>query len=134
MITLEQYLSASGRYPERLKHKELTQEIKDNATKLLGIVNSFLSELGIKNVTVSSGWRPSDVNASVKGSAKRSLHMVGLAIDIADLDGSLDRQVGEHDALLKKYGLWQESPSATKSWCHLDCKDRGKRAKNVFFP
>jgi hypothetical protein len=134
MITLEDYISASGKYPERLTHPELTQDVKDNATKLLDLVNSFLSELNISKITVTSGWRPSSVNASIKNAAKKSSHMVGFAVDLADSDGELDELVGKNDDLLKKYGLWQESPGATPGWCHLDCKDRGKRKKNQFIP
>lgn len=134
MITLEDYLTASGKYPERLTHSELTQDVKDNAIRLLDLVNSFLSELNISKITVTSGWRPSSVNASIKGAAKKSSHMTGMAIDLADSDGSLDDLIDKNDDLLKKYGLWQESPSATKGWCHLDCKDRGKRKKNQFIP
>lgn len=134
MITMEQYITANGKYPERLKHKELTQDIKDNATKLLEKINNLLKDLKIENVTVSSGWRPSDVNAKIPNAAKKSLHMSGMACDLSDRDGKLDELIDKNDELLKKFKLWQEHPDATKSWCHLDCKDRGKRDKNVFKP
>lgn len=134
MITLEDYITASGKYPERLNDPELTQDVKDNAIKLLNLVNSFLQEIKISKISVSSGWRPSSINSKIKGAAKKSLHMSGLACDLLDLDGTLDELIEKNDDLLKKYGLWQESPKATKGWVHLDCKDRGKRTKNQFIP
>lgn len=134
LISFEQYITASGKYPERLKNKALTPECVANANALLVKVNAFLTDLGIKSVTVSSGFRPPEVNAATAGSAKASLHMSCQAIDLADVHGELDELVDESDVLLKKYGLWQESPTHTSSWCHLDMKNRGNRPKNVFIP
>ena len=133
-ISLKDYLTASGKYPERENHPELTPELKKNAESFLKTLNAFLAEIGLTNVKVSSGFRPSAVNASTPGSAKKSLHMICLACDIEDSDGSKDNLVDSRDDLLKKHGLWQESPAATKGWLHLDNKDRGKRPKNQFIP
>lgn len=133
-ISLSDYLTASGKYPDREHHPELTNELKANAIKLLDKVNAFLTELGIASVTVSSGFRPSAVNASTPGSAKVSLHMSCRAIDISDPDGKLDALIESRDDLKKKYGLWQEDKASTKGWAHLDDRDRGKRAKNTFIP
>lgn len=134
MITLEQYVTANDKYPERLKHQELTDEIKKNAEALLNNVNDLLKELKIEKVTVSSGWRPSDTNSKIPNAAKKSLHMEAKAVDILDIDGKLDQLIENNDELLKKYGIWQESPLKTRGWVHLDCKNRGKRAKNQFSP
>lgn len=134
MITLKQYLTADGKYPEREKHKEVTPELIKNAEMLLDKVNKLLTDLGIQTVRVSSGFRPSEVNAKIANAAKKSLHMTGQAIDIQDPDGSLDELLDDSDVLLKRYGLWQESPAATKGWCHLDMKNRGTRKKNQFIP
>ena len=134
MITLQNYLTASGKYPERATHPEATDEVKANAEALLEKVNNFLAELGIDNPIVSSGFRPSDVNAALANSAKKSLHMQGRAIDIADPHGELDKLIEANNELKKKYGLWQESPAATSTWAHLDDKDRGTRPENIFIP
>lgn len=133
-ITLDNYFTANGKYPERATHPELTNELKANAIKLLAKVNPFLEELGVKNPIVSSGFRPSDVNAATPGSAKRSLHMSCLAVDISDPDGKLDALVASRDDLKKKYDLWQESLDKTPKWLHIDCKNRGKRKANTFIP
>lgn len=134
MITYENYVTASGKYPERLKHKELTEEIKKNIEVLLAKVNALLVELGISSVKVSSGFRPSDVNAGIPNAAKRSAHMTGNAVDMEDLDGSLDEKISLKPALLRKYGLFQEHPSKTGSWAHLDCVARSDRPSRQFMP
>ena len=134
MITLKDYLTASGRYPERENHKEVTEEVKKNAEELLKRVNALLNDLKLSGVKVSSGFRPSAVNASISNAAKKSLHMTGQAIDLADPTGAIDELLDESDVLLKKYGLWQEAPSATKGWAHIDIKNRGTRKKNQFLP
>ena len=118
MITLQDAITASGSHPERLTHPELTSEVKANLTKLLEKVNALLKELTIEHVVVSSGFRPSDVNAATPGSAKKSLHMSGNAIDIAG--HIVYNELENHGDLLKKYGLWREDKSGAPTWTHLD--------------
>lgn len=134
IISLEDHLSSSGKYPDRMSDPECTDEVKNNAKKLLVQVNQLLNDLGITNCKVSSGFRTQAANAAIPTAAKKSLHMIGLAIDIEDKDGSLDKLIENNDDLLKKYGLWQELPAKTIGWIHLDIKDRGKRDKNQFIP
>lgn len=135
MISLKDYLTASGKYPERENHKEATQEVKDSALKLIPKVEALLAELGIKEVKVSSGFRPSEVNAGIAGAAKKSLHMTGNAIDLEDPEGKLDKLIMEHPELLKKHGLWLEHPDSTKGWCHLDQSiSRSDRPIRIFRP
>jgi len=133
IVSFHDYITASNKYPERLSHPELTDDVRENAKAFLVTINAFLVELGIESVTVSSGFRPSSVNGTV-GGAKRSAHLSGQAIDLADSDGSLDALFQSRDDLLKRHGLWLEHPDSTKSWAHLDCKNRGDRASNVFSP
>ena len=134
MITYENYITANGRYNERLTSPELTDEKKANAIKLLGIINNFLTDIGITEVNVTSGFRTSESNSATKGSAKHSLHMEALAVDIADPDGSLNALALRHNDLLKKYGIMVESRQSTPSWCHMDIGVRSPRALNVFIP
>jgi uncharacterized protein YcbK (DUF882 family) len=131
-ITLFDYLTASGRYLDR--EKKASKEIINNANNLLNKVNSFLTEIGIAEVIISSGYRPIEVNASIPNAAKASLHCQGRAIDISDPDGSLDKLVAKYPDLMRKYGLFQEHPDSTKGWCHLDCGVRSDRPSRQFKP
>lgn len=113
---------------------ELTDDIKLNAEKLIEVVNLLLTEIGITKVTVSSGWRPPSINSKVANAAKKSLHMTGLAIDLADNDGSIKDAVMKNIDLLKKYDLFLENTAYTKTWVHLDLGKRSKRPQNIFTP
>ena len=144
-ITLKDYLTASGSYPEREKHKELTPELLKNAEKLLVEVNQLLIDLGVDSVKISSGFRPAAVNAATAGAAKKSLHTQCLAVDIIDdknqtLANKINKLENEaKDKFLAKYGLWLEHPEATRgnntNWCHLDLSTaRSARKVRVFKP
>lgn len=139
-ITYESYVTASGKYPERLKSKELTDDVKDNITRLLDAVNSFIVELQLlSSIDVSSGFRPSEVNAATKGAAKKSYHTLGLAVDISDdKKQSIANLCKMHPHLLKKHGLWLENPANTigknTNWCHLDLGNRSDRPSRIFNP
>lgn len=113
---------------------DYTLEISNNIDKLLIPLNKF-RELYGKSITISSGWRPPSINAKV-GGASHSNHCVGLAADLHDPDGKIDEFAQELDksGKLKELGLWLENPKNTSGWCHLDIKDRGDRASNIFNP
>lgn len=119
MITLNDYITASGKYPERLKSPELTDEVKKNAQQLLDKVNALLKDLNLKDIKVSSGFRPSAVNANIKGAAKKSNHLIGNAIDLLDPKNKLDELFMNNLKLLEKHGLYLEHPSKTNTWSHL---------------
>jgi hypothetical protein len=134
VLTLNDLLTSSGKYPKRVEHVECTEEVIANATVLLEKVNALLTELNITNVKVSSGFRPSDVNGAIPNAAKKSLHMTGKAIDLDDKDGAIDKAISEKPELLKKHGLWLESPDNTPNWCHLDNGTRTDRPIRIFKP
>lgn len=136
-MNLYNYLTASGKYPERANHPEVTEVVTSNATKLLTQVECLFIDLGldINDYTVSSGFRPSDVNAALGNAAKKSLHMQGLAIDIKDVDGSLWKKVAARPDLMRKYGIFLEDGKSTKGWVHLDISPtRSDRPSRVFVP
>lgn len=133
MINLEQYATASGKYPSRFKDPEFTLEVMDNAQKLLDKVNAFLAELGVKDVKVSSGFRPSAVNSATPGAAKKSNHMLGLAVDLLDTDGKLDKLFMDNLKIMEKYELYLESPESTSGWAHLQSVSP-KSGNRVFKP
>jgi hypothetical protein len=95
----------------------------------------LLAELNWKGeIKISSGFRPSNVNAQIKNAAKKSLHMTGLAVDIED-NGELAKTIMSKPELLAKYKLWLEYPDFTNGWCHLDLSvSRADRAVRVFNP
>lgn len=135
MLTLNDWVTSSGKYPDRAKSDELTDEVKKNAEALLAVINDFLEELtpGVQ-YKVSSGFRPSGVNSKLPNAAKRSLHMTGLAVDLEDPENELDDLIKSKPELLDKYGLWLEHPDATPKWTHLDKGTRSLRKIRIFHP
>ena len=141
---LNDYLTASGAYPERAKHSELTPELIDNANTLLFSLQELFTGLGLNlsNYKFSSGFRPTSVNAKISNAAKKSLHSRCMAADIIDdKNQSLAKLMQTEKAreLRMKLGIWLESPTATRgkftNWCHLDVsKTRIKRNSMEFLP
>jgi len=122
--------------------RELTPDIRQNATETLRRVNTLLEAMAGDGVVpeanatgslVNSGWRPAAVNAGVPGAAVRSKHMTGQAVDLFDPEGELDDWCMDHLGALEAVGLWLEHPSATKGWCHLQTVPP-KSQRRVFYP
>lgn len=144
MISYEDYITASNSYPDRLKSSELTDELKNNANSLLSKINKLLNDLHLTNNKVTSGFRPSEVNAGIGNAAKKSLHMTCNAIDLMDdknqtIAKLIESKEKSNPGFLKSYGLWLETPDATKgkytNWCHLDQSTiRSDRPIRIFIP
>jgi len=132
MITMEMYITSSGKYPER--EKFATDEVKSNAEDLLNRVNNLLEQLEIANSIVSSGFRPTFVNAKIPNAAKSSGHIIGKSIDILDPAGKLKELVAAHPEKLRTLQLFLEDPKSTNGWMHLDSVTRPDRPSRIFIP
>lgn len=124
---------------KELYPNDYNDTIGDNADKLLLNVNALLNELGIEEAKVSSGWRPPSINGALTNAAKKSAHMIGLAVDILDdKNQTLGKLVASRPELLKKYNLWLEDLGSTRgqfsNWVHLDLMSRSDRPSRTFKP
>ena len=134
MITLEDYLNhwtinySNADVPE----EELTQEMRADAQITVDKANELLAQFGEER-TITSGWRPVEVNKLVPGAAAFSNHTRCLAVDISDPHGDLDEWTLEHPEVLEDIGLWQEHPASTKGWCHVQTV-APRSGKRVFYP
>lgn len=138
MITLTQYwMGRDATHP-----LDMTPQIEQNAICTIDLANRLLVLAKASGVALSetldwgivaSGWRPPEVNARTEGASQTSKHMTGEAIDLYDPTGSLDRWMYENPSVLKDLGLWQEHPSATPRWAHVQTvpPHSGNR---VFYP
>lgn len=146
-ITLDDWITSSGSYPERAKSLELTDTVKNNAIELIKRVNALLNELQWQDkVRLSSGFRPSEINANVPNSAKKSAHMTGMALDIYqplndNKLGKLIRKIQNNQGklgILGKQELMMEKLESTigknSSWVHLDTVKRNERPSMEFIP
>lgn len=111
LITLEQYLMGRDvEYPP-------TAAQLANANNTLTAVNALLTEIGVTDARVRSGYRPGHYNI-VAGGAPSSKHLTCEACDVADdNDGSLNKKITYK--LLAKHGLYREHPTQTPTWVHL---------------
>jgi uncharacterized protein YcbK (DUF882 family) len=125
-------LTADNILMGRDKAAPLTSELKENLEMLLEALNKFRAIYG-KSMIVSSGYRPSAINAATKGAAKHSNHMICLAADIKDIDGCLDTYCVNNIKILEQCGLWLENPDNTPGWCHLQCVPP-KSGNRIFIP
>ena len=112
MITRDEILMG------RDKQYPLDGTLQVNLEKLLKAVNKFRAVYG-KPLKVSSGYRPAAINTTVKGAAKKSNHMICLAVDFVDRDGKLAEYCLNNLKLLEEFGIWLEDPAFTKGWVHM---------------
>lgn len=111
----------------------LTEQLLDNLCVLHAAVNQIRRAYG-KPMTVTSGYRPGRFNTAA-GGAKGSAHLVCLAADFADVDGSLATWCLANLWRLQAAGLWLEDPTHTKGWVHLQARDPGTGpTQGVFKP
>ena len=111
--------------------KEYTTEISDNLDKVLVAIN-IIRKAYNKPMRVTSGWRPSSVNGII-GGAKRSNHMMGLAVDIADPDGELAKWLLNNLSVVQQAGLYLEDFRWTKGWVHFQIV-APRSGKLIFVP
>lgn len=138
MITVEQY---AGQW---LGRDDFDAQKKSNAQeKLLPAVNKLIAiaiedgvEFKTNHVTKSQisgqalgGFRP----LSCQIGAPKSNHKQGLAVDIYDPDGEIDKWCIKNLNKLEECGIWLEHPSATKGWSHWQCVPV-KSGNRVFMP
>jgi len=139
MITLEDYWM--GR--DKDYSLALSVQTRKNALMTVEVVNQFLQAAELAGITeyyhprtrsqVSSGWRPPAINSATAGASPTSHHMSGLAVDLYDPAGELDKFAMSNIDLLEDLGLWLEHPSATIGWCHLQLKPP-RSGRRVFYP
>ena len=119
IITRQMYLKG------REKKFELTDDLSNNANKIIARASELLSRAGIDKAYVTSGWRPKSINSSV-GGAPNSLHIYCLAIDIFDKNKTLGQWCVTNLEALSEIGLWMESLTKTHAgdepWVHLQCQ------------
>lgn len=127
----------------RVKEEDLSPEMKKNLEILVEKMNKVRNAYG-KPVTVTSGLRTMEDHLRIykeKGITDKSKipmkskHLYCQAVDISDPHQELQKWCEENVSLLKEIGLWMESFSATKNWCHFQIVPYGswKEGKSLWF-
>lgn len=126
-----------------LYRHDLTPEIEHAAGVTVALANRLLvlaADAGIEGridpktgSALTSGWRPPAVNAATPGAAATSKHMTGQAIDLYDPTGALDAWILANPQVITELGLWQEHPSSTVTWAHVQTV-APRSGNRVFYP
>ena len=120
---------------------DATPERRDNAVMLLDLVNPLLQsaehngiDLDMNPKTQSlvsgtqyGGFRPQNCPEG----APHSSHKEGMAVDVYDPHGDLDRWLS--DLILERASLYREHPADTDGWTHLTTRAPAS-GKRTFHP
>lgn len=119
------------------KKKYPTDGIIDSNLKVLCERLNVIRTAWGKPMTVTSGLRDAAQQANLvksgQSTATKSKHLLGLAADIADPDGSLAKWLKDNVKLLEKASLWCEDPEYTRGWVHFQAAPP-KSNKRFFIP
>lgn len=126
-------LTSSGLYKDRIDHPECTTEVRVNAADLAERVTKLLNHLGL-TAQVSSGFRTTSANTSANG-AKKSAHMLGMAVDLSDPRSAIGDAIMKDLGVLERFDLYMESLTHTRTknaqWVHLQSRPTKNR---IFIP
>lgn len=132
MITVQKYF-------ERHKDsQEITDKVRKNAEKLIGLVSTMLSLIPYDGI-ITSGFRTQKHNDKI-GGAPNSAHTTGQAVDLHDPDKVIGNWILANVDYLAANGLYAEHPAITNKspnplerWVHLGT--RAPRSGNtIYFP
>lgn len=74
-----------------------------------------------KELTITSGYRPPQLNETIPHAAKGDAHERCLGVDLHDPDKAVSKWCLEHIEILVGLGLWMESPEDAHDHVHLQC-------------
>lgn len=86
--------------------------------KLAITITQLEIEIG-EEFLVTSGFRSSEDQMRINPGVRNSAHMSGEAVDVSDVDGSIDHWCLDNLPILISLGLYLESPTQTPRWSHL---------------
>lgn len=120
-------------------HKEITDQMRKDAAKLIAKVSVLLSLIPIVKPVITSGFRPQSYNKKIGGSTN-SHHCFGNAVDIHDPEKKISEWCLQNIEYLRESGLFIESPEHTcksedpmRRWIHFQ-RVAPKSNNVVFFP
>lgn len=105
---------------------------RENLEALAERVSALEIECGTR-FTVTSGLRSVEDQQRINPKAKRSAHLTGEAVDIADPDGGVWEWLIDNLELVKQVGIYLEAKAFTPTWCHLQIRPPAS-GNRVFLP
>ncbi|MCX7905811.1 MAG: DUF882 domain-containing protein [Elusimicrobiales bacterium] len=116
----------------------LTGEERKIPVKLIEIIDKISDRFGKRTVILLSGYRTKPLNDITPGAAKRSLHLIGWAMDIK-VDGVSAKRIKDYAKTLKMggvgyypaYGFVHIDIGKVRYWQKYQYRKKPKYAKNV---
>lgn len=128
-IEMPKYMLSTSDLYHMGNMSEASEDVIKEGKITIARVNKLLKMISLDlSPIVTSGYRSPAHNAKIGGS-KKSSHMSGMAIDLADKNGKIKAQITEK--MLEEAGLYMEHPSYTKTWIHLQTRPTSRR---IFYP
>jgi Na+-transporting methylmalonyl-CoA/oxaloacetate decarboxylase beta subunit len=81
LITPDDYLKRR----DIIYYEDWNKKLEKTMMTTLEKINNFLKEIHINDVQVTSGWRPQQLNDSIKNAAVKSKHITCEAVDLLDM-------------------------------------------------
>lgn len=130
LITRDNYLKQR----DITYHKEWNKKLEKTMDDTIQQINDFLKEIHFFDVEVVSGWRPQQLNDSIKNAATQSKHLTCQAVDLLDLKPfPLMHAILENLIAAEVHGVYFEDFSYTPSWVHIQVVPP-KSGRRVFVP
>lgn len=90
-FTLEELTYSETANAYKISNKPNTEQIENLKRLAINILQPIRDKFGV--VRISSGFRSTELNKKIRGSAKNSQHMKGQAADIANVKGTTLKDV-----------------------------------------
>ncbi|MGC8867827.1 MAG: YcbK family protein [Elusimicrobiales bacterium] len=138
------YRNEDGSYNEdalerinRIARCSLTGEVKKIPIKLIELIDRISDRFGKRAVILLSGYRSKPLNDITPGAAKKSMHLIGWAMDIR-IDGVSSRRVKDFARSLKlggvgyypRYGFVHVDIGKVRYWEKYQYRKKIRYAKN----
>lgn len=107
-----------------------TKEQQENMQILAEKMTDFENLMG-RNFIVTSGLRNQQMQNQINPANKNSCHLIGAAVDCADVDGTIYQYALDNIDLMIRLGLYFESRTYTRRWIH--CQFKAPKSGNRFF-
>ncbi len=121
-LTVKDILTSSGKFERRPRKWPPNAFQVGNAGELAARLNRVQTSFG-RQLILSSGYRPKEVNDNTPGASPDSWHIDCAAADIEDPDGQLCAWVHEEQDLVAHFGLWMEKThredGSRRNWVHF---------------
>lgn len=126
-FTLEELTYSATANAYKISNKPNEEQIENLKRLAINILQPIRDKFGV--VRISSGFRSTELNKKIRGSAKNSQHMTGQAADIGEVKGTKLKDVFKYIKDNLDYDQLLYEISGGVIWIHVSyvSKDKNRR-------